>query len=267
MTSRINVLESAAERDYAVLVARKFPVVEIFGPTIQGEGALAGSVSHFIRFGGCDYGCAWCDSAPAVLPSEVRKAKRLNRDEIMERVKALPLAEWVTLSGGNPALHDLELLVDDLHFAGFKVAVETQGTRWKPWLNSVNQLTISPKPPSSGMPSVLPGGRNFEDSQAFMRQAHTTTNLILKVPIFDRVDFEWAVKLHRHWRWYPFYLSVVTLMGGLQGDFAGGAIDTIESLLARYRQVVDWTLGEPSMADVKVIPQLHVLLWAHDRGH
>ena len=48
------------------------PVVEVFGPTIQGEGELAGVPTAFVRFGGCDYRCSWCDSLFAVLPEDVR---------------------------------------------------------------------------------------------------------------------------------------------------------------------------------------------------
>lgn len=260
---------AAQEKHYETLNARTFPVVEVFGPTIQGEGALAGAVTHFIRFGGCDYACSWCDSAPAVLPSLVRQAPRINRAEIMERLRRLKTADWVTISGGNPALHDLELLVNDLHIDGYKVAAETQGSKWRDWLNDVDQLTISPKPPSAKMPDVLRGGEGVAVArfEAFMRSAHVKSHPILKVPIYDRTDFIWATELHRHWSWYPFYLSVVTRMGGLRGDFAGGEVDTIGDILNRYRQVIDWTMDEPTMKDVRVIPQLHALVWGHERGH
>ena len=52
-------------------------VVETFGPTIQGEGPYAGRVCHFVRFGGCDYRCTWCDSMHAVDPGLVRIADDL----------------------------------------------------------------------------------------------------------------------------------------------------------------------------------------------
>ena len=55
----------------------RFPVVEVFGPTIQGEGELAGVPTAFVRFGGCDYRCTWCDSLHAVLPEDVREAPRM----------------------------------------------------------------------------------------------------------------------------------------------------------------------------------------------
>ena len=48
---------------------RTHPVIEVFGPTIQGEGAEAGLPTHFVRFGGCDYRCSWCDTMYAVDPA------------------------------------------------------------------------------------------------------------------------------------------------------------------------------------------------------
>src|SRR3954449_11904275 len=88
---------------------RTFPVIEIFGPTIQGEGAEAGLPTHFVRLGGCDYRCAWCDTMYAVDPRTVRaRSESLPATEIVGRLHELGgHPEWVTLSGGNPALHHL----------------------------------------------------------------------------------------------------------------------------------------------------------------
>src|SRR5215211_1387636 len=91
------------------VAAKIFPVIEIFGPTIQGEGAEAGLPCAFVRLGGCDFRCSWCDTMYAVDPAEVRaNATRLNSDQIVSELRGLGGEyEWVILSGGNPALHDL----------------------------------------------------------------------------------------------------------------------------------------------------------------
>src|SRR3954470_4684991 len=93
------------------------PVVEIFGPTVQGEGPDAGIPAYFVRFGGCDFRCAWCDSMHAVEPAQVREeAEHLTPDEVVARVTELaPGPNVVVLSGGNPALLDLEQVVTGFH--------------------------------------------------------------------------------------------------------------------------------------------------------
>jgi 7-carboxy-7-deazaguanine synthase len=249
-----------------VSVERKFPVVEIFGPTIQGEGALAGKVTHFVRFGGCDYSCVWCDSSHAVLPKFVRQAERLTTDEIIDRVSALGGdPDWVTLSGGNPVLHNLTELVRKLHHRlGYKVAVETQGTKWQDWLHEVDMLTISPKAPSSGM---VASAKDFHNFIGNLPSLPDSTAVCVKVPVFDDRDLEWAKKLHMMYVLFPFYISIVTRMGGLFGDFDGGAIDTTEDIARRYRDMAEKVSNDPALGGVTILPQLHAIAWGHERGH
>src|SRR3954469_20531329 len=91
--------------------ARTFPIIEVFGPTIQGEGPDAGRACWFVRLGGCDYRCSWCDSLHAVDPAQVRKAPRLTADQIIDTLEREAAFDrdrpYVVLSGGNPALHEL----------------------------------------------------------------------------------------------------------------------------------------------------------------
>src|SRR5215472_14642665 len=135
---------------------KTWPLSEVFGPTIQGEGPDAGRPCYFIRLGGCDYQhCSWCDTLFAVLPEEVRKLGRKSAEEIVGQLSALQDGpDLVVLSGGNPAMHDLTDLVHELHAHHFKIACETQGSRWQKWLTEIDRLVISPKPPSSGMQST-----------------------------------------------------------------------------------------------------------------
>jgi len=243
--------------------AQTYPVAEIFGPTIQGEGALAGKVTHFVRFGGCDYKCLWCDSAHAVLPESVKGLNRLTQREIALQLFELPgTPDWITLSGGNPAMHKgLEDLIEHLHLASYKVAVETQGTKFPEWLHKVDHITCSPKPPSSGMV-------NFDDVDRFLETA-PLTKTSLKVVVFDDLDYEYAVTVHQEHPEFPFYLSVGTLMGGLFGNFRNGEIDRDIGILERYKWLVEKVLEDSDdgpMGNVSVFPQLHVLLWGHVRG-
>src|SRR5690625_262557 len=134
--------------------AMTIPVLEIFGPTIQGEGMVIGQKTMFVRTAGCDYSCSWCDSKFTWDGSEKHNIRKMNAEEILAELikEGGDCFGHVTISGGNPALlPQIDRLVDLLHAKGIKVALETQGSRWQPWLTKIDELKLSPKPPSSGM--------------------------------------------------------------------------------------------------------------------
>jgi 7-carboxy-7-deazaguanine synthase len=234
---------------------KTYPVVEVFGPTVQGEGALAGVCSHFIRLGGCDWRCSWCDSMHAVEPELVREAPRLTIDETIAHLD-VGLARWVTLSGGNPALHKCEALVDALHEEGFLVAVETQGSYWRDWLAAVEHLTISPKPPSSGMVS----DRHDAQRRAFFELcAEAQVHGSLKIVAFDDADLAWALEVAGEVPWLPFFISTGT-------NAQGG--EPLYATADRYREVCELVTASrhPSAKRAHVLPQLHVIAWGHRLG-
>src|SRR4051794_30624946 len=127
---------------------KKYPVTEIFGPTIQGEGVDQGIPCYFIRFGGCDFRFDFCDTPHAVLPHAVRAAKRMSEDEILDALSLLPAGpSYIVLSGGNPVLHDLGGLCDRIHALRapeMRISVEPKGTKYKSWLLKVDRLCLSP---------------------------------------------------------------------------------------------------------------------------
>ena len=88
-------------------------ISEIFGPTIQGEGALIGVPTVFVRTGGCDFRCSWCDTLYAVEPRFRADWQSLSAEAILARVNQLSGDQpiLVTLSGGNPALQPLDQLL------------------------------------------------------------------------------------------------------------------------------------------------------------
>lgn len=238
-------------------VLRTIPVIEIFGPTIQGEGWPAGLPTYFVRLGGCDWRCSWCDSLHAVLPEHVRTAPRRTVVEIVHELDALPNgAAWVTLSGGNPALHDLGELVELLHARNFGVAVETQGSRWKDWLAKVDHLTVSPKPPSSGEV----GTRQSIQVENFLSRLYMEgASASLKIVVFDEADLAWALETADAYAWLPFFLSCGT-------DSQGG--ESLQDTAERYRWLCEAVASadRPSSRRARVFPQLHVIAWAHRRG-
>lgn len=128
-------------------------ISEIFGPTIQGEGSLIGTPTIFVRTGGCDYRCHWCDTGYAVLSEYEGDWQLMDTNNILTRIYDLSNKQpmWITLSGGNPATQELGHLIELGQKRGYQFSMETQGSIAKTWFSLLNQLTLSPKPPSSGM--------------------------------------------------------------------------------------------------------------------
>src|SRR3954470_9430054 len=111
-------------------------ISEIFGPTIQGEGAHIGKPTVFVRTGGCDFRCSWCDTMYAVDTRYKDEWCEMDAVAILVEVKRLaggrPLL--VTLSGGNPALQPLGHLLMLGHMEGYTFTMETQGSVVAPWM-------------------------------------------------------------------------------------------------------------------------------------
>lgn len=234
-----------------------FPVVEVFGPTIQGEGPDVGRPAYFVRFGGCDYRCTWCDTWYAVDPAQVRaEARRLDTQGIADALSGLDQGpDLVVLTGGNPALHELAPLVAELQRQSFDVAVETQGSIWRDWLARVDTLVVSPKPPSSGMAGPEQDAR----LQAFMGYADEHgARLALKIVVFDETDLRYAEEVASAYL-VPLYLSVGTDQGLDEEDTKNG-------VLTRLCWLNEAVSHHPALARARVMPQLHVLAWGTARG-
>lgn len=229
-------------------MSKTFPVIELFGPVLQGEGRMIGTPTLFARLGYCDYRCSWCDTLYAVLPEEVqRAATQMSASEIRERLRALDATvPWVTLSGGNPAMHDLSELVELLHGDGRKIAVETQGTVFREWLRACDVVTVSPKPPSSLMST------DFAQLDRFASLA----NANLKVVVFDDTDYAYAREVHLRYPDVPFYMQVGNTVGK----------DDAQALLAKLDWLGQKVLADEAMQSAIVLPQLHVLLYGNRRG-
>ena len=239
----------------------KFRVAEIFGPTIQGEGRHVGVPCYFIRFGGCDFRCNWCDSLHAVLPEYVSKLPQLTEDEILTQLKSLPgRARWVVYSGGNPALLDLRKLSAYIMQSGYRIMVETQGTVFKPWLKDIDELCISPKPPSSGM------NYSLEDLTEFLDQLDgDPQSRYLKIPVFDEDDYEYARTIHTAFPELEMFVSVGNEMPP-HPDPRIVTKDPRNDISEKTRWLMEKVANDSWMRDVRVFPQLHVLAWGNERA-
>ena len=147
----------------------QLPLMEDFY-TIQGEGAYQGCAAYFIRLGGCDVGCVWCDVKES-WPIDAHPKVRVN--EMADRAKksGAPIA---VITGGEPAMHDLRALTHELKQAGLRRHIETSGAY--PLTGIWDWVCLSPKKFKAPHESVYP-------------LAHE-----LKIIIFNKSDFDWAEK-------------------------------------------------------------------------
>jgi organic radical activating enzyme len=104
-----------------------FPVVELF-ESVQGEGANAGLLVSFLRLGGCNLSCQWCDTDSSVF-------QMMDIPAILKRLSAFRVRRLI-LTGGEPLIHpSLETLLASLKESGYWIALETNGL-----INPISQL-------------------------------------------------------------------------------------------------------------------------------
>lgn len=243
---------------------RPIPISEIYGPVIQGEGQVAGVPTVFVRVGGCDYRCSWCDSLYAVLPEHKSTWTKMDAGEVLDAVKQLADPGClITLSGGNPALYDFGVFVDAAHHAGYRVAIETQGTKFDQWVYSLDSITVSPKPPSSGMQV------NYDALDYWMNEwPYYVADRAIKLVVFDEVDYQFAQRL------YSRYVDVFPGMWYLQAGTSGPYRDTSTfETMALFRQDIlsklEWLQNRvitDKWYSVRVLPQIHALINGAKRG-
>ncbi|WP_199221326.1 7-carboxy-7-deazaguanine synthase QueE [Maritimibacter sp. 55A14] len=233
-------------------------IAEIFGPTIQGEGALIGAPTVFVRAGGCDYRCTWCDSLHAVESRFRQDWAAMETGAVWAEVRRLsggrPLT--VTLSGGNPAIQDFGPLIANGKAEGYRFAMETQGSVAQDWFASLDMLVLSPKPPSSG--EDVDWAR-FDDCLARAGDAEC----VLKIVIFDEADYLWAREAAARYPGLPLYLQP----GNHTPPPAGaedGPLD-LDGITDRMTWLMERCLADGWFAP-RILPQLHVMLWGNRRG-
>jgi organic radical activating enzyme len=121
---------------------KSYLVNEIFY-SLQGEGARAGTPNLFLRFSKCNVACTK-ETHGFDCDTEFESGRRMTLEEIVEELRRLAEScEWVILTGGEPALQIDRELIDDLHEAGYKLAIETNGSVELP--PGLDWITVSPK--------------------------------------------------------------------------------------------------------------------------
>lgn len=145
----------------------KIPLMESFY-TIQGEGYHTGKAAYFIRLGGCDVGCTWCDVKESW---NAENHPSISVDAIVEQAVKTGCS-FAVITGGEPALYDLSSLIEGLHSNGFYTAIETSGTSLLQ--GTIDWYCFSPK-----------------KFKAPVDEAYTRANE-LKIVINHPSDFAWA---------------------------------------------------------------------------
>lgn len=243
----------------------KIRISEIFGPTVQGEGTLIGMPTVFVRTGGCDFRCSWCDTLYAVDPAFRADWKPMSPIDVLGAVKKLsggtPIL--ITLSGGNPAIQPLGNLITLGKEEGFSFAIETQGSIAKDWFADLDFLTISPKPPSSST------NFNADDLAACISAAKPDIlsggpEITLKFPVRDDADLMFADYVRKLHPGIPVCLQPVNITPAEPHPDGMDGVD-IDGLTRRYRWLVD-EVTKRKWFDVRVLPQWHVHVWGNLRG-
>ena len=148
-------------------VISSLPVMEHFY-TLQGEGYHQGKAAYFIRLGGCDVGCVWCDVKDSW---DASKHPVLKIDDLVLNIKKTP-AKLVVVTGGEPLMHNLDALTAALKATGLEINIETSGAY--PLSGTWDWICLSPKKFKAPLPEILPLANE------------------LKVVLFNKSDFEWA---------------------------------------------------------------------------
>jgi 7-carboxy-7-deazaguanine synthase len=136
--------------------------------TLQGEGFHQGRAAYFIRLGGCDVGCVWCDVKDSW---DAGKHPLWKIDDIVAEVEKTN-TKLVVITGGEPLMHDLTNLTHALKAKGFETNIETSGAH--PLSGSWDWICLSPKKFKAPLAEILPLANE------------------LKVVIFNKSDFDWA---------------------------------------------------------------------------
>lgn len=136
--------------------------------TIQGEGAYSGFAAYFIRLGGCDVGCVWCDVKESW---DIKAHPKRQVDEMVdEAVKSG--AKIAVITGGEPAMHDLGILTSRLRESGLRTHIETSGAH--PISGTWHWICFSPK-----------------KFKAPLEETYMMADE-LKVVVYNKHDLQWA---------------------------------------------------------------------------
>lgn len=160
-------IQRALGSNSQIVPAEEFPLMEHYY-TIQGEGYNTGTPAYFLRLGGCDVGCVWCDVKDSW---DADKYPLTHVEEMLQLVQKAN-ASTVVITGGEPLMNDLNYLTDIFRQNNIRLWLETSGAY--PLTGEWDWVCVSPKKFKAPLKSVLEKANE------------------LKVVIYNHSDFDWA---------------------------------------------------------------------------
>jgi 7-cyano-7-deazaguanosine (preQ0) biosynthesis protein QueE len=223
-------------------------VAEVFGPTLQGEGPSAGRRCGFVRLGGCNLDCSWCDTPYTwdwTRFTPERELRRVAVSEVVDTVEAMDV-DMLVITGGEPLLQARALLplLAAAGERGWRVEVETNGTVAPPpeLAAQVAAFNVSPKLANSGI------GEAVRIRPAALEALRATGRAVFKFVVTAASDLDEVAALVAAHRLEPVYVMP-------EGT-------TAEVIVARMRELA----GPALERGFHLTTRLHILLWGDQRG-
>jgi 7-carboxy-7-deazaguanine synthase len=227
-------------------------VMEIYR-SIQGEGTLMGVPTTFVRFFACNLRCSWCDTRYSWSVREGGTWRNLSPQSVAEEIEALG-ARHVVLTGGEPTLQkDLPILATLLKSHGYHLTIETNATIVpEPLLPIIDLWSLSPKLSSAGEDYL-----KHEAIERFLRTLRPEQQQWKFVVSNDADEQLLQTLLSRYPQFRTHQLSLILQPegGNAQRDYPHALEELAERVLTPFWQPYN----------VRVLPQLHVIIWGRKR--
>jgi 7-cyano-7-deazaguanosine (preQ0) biosynthesis protein QueE len=224
----------------------KIPISEIFH-SIQGEGATCGQPAVFVRVGGCNLKCSFCDTFYASRKEYKNVWKQMSVDKIYEKIREFRCYR-VVLTGGEPLLYQnaLKELICKLKMEEYKIEIETNGTILPAYIIAylVDLFNVSPKLSNSGNPLRL------REKPEVIEFFNSIENSIFKFVVSNKSDAKEALNFAKKYR---IKLSKVWLMPECK-DFE------------TFRKTGRWLVDFCKTFNVNFSPRLQIVLWNSKKG-
>jgi|BioPla2DNA2_1021312.scaffolds.fasta_scaffold06698_9 7-carboxy-7-deazaguanine synthase len=193
-----------------------------------------------------------CDTLYAVDPKFKDSWISMEPEEIMDVIKKLTnnVPMLVTFSGGNPAIYDLSKIIQIGKKEGYTFTIETQGSIPCSWFNDLDYITFSPKPPSSGMKT------NWDKLTRSVDYVEDKNKVSIKVVVQTEEDYQYALDVFSR---FPNIEKYITPCNETPGQ------PNFDAMFKKMREITERVLADKRY-DIRILPQLHVLLWGNERG-